>query len=184
MPYPKYLPIIALISSLLFACSTDDEIGKLDKDANPNIETVQKPHITYSDMGNVRVLVQAPLLLRHKDKDPYTEFPEGIKVTFFDNNATANGTLTADQATRYEKDRSTTIKGNVLWQNALRNERLETEELIWDEKTQKIISNKTVKVTTDTEQITGEGLEAAQDFSRYKIKYITGTLKLKSGQFW
>lgn len=178
----KYLTIISLLITFLNACSDSEEIGKLDENTNPNIETVQKPHITYSDIGIVRVIVEAPLLLRHKDKEPYTEFPKGIKITFFDN-AIANGTLTADQATRYEKDQSTTIKGNVIWQNALRNERLETEELIWNEKTKKIVSYKTVKVTTDTEQITGEGMEANQDFSRYKIKYITGTLKLKPGQF-
>ena len=180
-----------IISSCLFvyglltlACgsSTLDDMGKLDEVANTTVETVKNPHITYSDIGEVRIAVAAPLLLRHKVKDAYTEFPEGIKVTFFDN-AVPQGTLTADQATRYEKDRSTTIQNNVVWQSSLKNERLETDELVWDEKTKKITSTKTVKVTTDNEQITGEGLEAEQDFSRYKIKYITGTLKLQSGQF-
>ena len=169
---------------LILACgsSTLDDMGKLDEVANTAVETVKNPHITYSDIGEVRITVAAPLLLRHKVKDAYTEFPEGIKVTFFDN-AIPQGTLTADQATRYEKDRSTTIRNNVVWQSNLKNERLETDELVWDEKTKKITSTKTVKVTTDNEQITGEGLEAEQDFSRYKIKYITCTLKLQSGQF-
>lgn len=184
MPISKYLITLLIAVSLLTACSTTlDDMDKLDGQVNTAIETVKNPYITYSDMGIVRITVAAPLLLRHKEKDPYTEFPDGIKVTFFDNYAKANGILTADQAIRYEKERSTTIRNNVVWQNALRNERLETNELVWDEKTKKITSTETVKVTTDSEQITGEGLEAEQDFSRYKIKYITGTLKLQPGQF-
>ena len=57
-------------------------------------------------------------------------------------------------------------------------EQLETEELIWDEKKEKVYSNKFVKITKPDEKIYGYGVEANQDFTRWKINAIEGELKV------
>jgi LPS export ABC transporter protein LptC len=59
-------------------------------------------------------------------------------------------------------------------------EKLNTEQLFWDQKEQKITSNTFVKITRKTEIIMGDGLESNQDFTRYKIKKIRGTLQVKN----
>ena len=58
-------------------------------------------------------------------------------------------------------------------------EKIETEELIWNEKDAKISSDKFVKITTPDEILMGEGFEANEDFTRYKIKKVKATLKVK-----
>ena len=93
------------------------------------------------------------------------------------------GTLTANYAIRRERAQKTILKDNVVWKNDKKNEQLDTEELIWNEQTHKITSDKFVKITTDTESLTGQGFEADQDFSHYKIKKITGTFRVKKGEF-
>ena len=57
---------------------------------------------------------------------------------------------------------------------------LETEHLIWNEKTEKIYTEEFVKITTKDEVIYGEGLESNQYFSQYTIKKIKGTITLKN----
>ena len=59
-----------------------------------------------------------------------------------------------------------------------KNETLNAEELIWDEKNGKIYSDKFVKITTADEIIYGEGFEANEDFTNYKIKNIKGTINI------
>lgn len=60
----------------------------------------------------------------------------------------------------------------------VKGERLETEALTWSQDSDRVYTNKPVKVTRQGDIIFGEGLDAAQDFSRYTIRRITGTLRL------
>ena len=55
---------------------------------------------------------------------------------------------------------------------------LETEHLVWNEKTEMVYTEEFVKITTKDEVIYGEGLESNQDFTKYTIKKISGTIML------
>lgn len=166
------------IGCLFCACENSlQEVGQVAEQSRTAVESIRNTRITYSENAQVSLVLQAPLVLRHKEKDPYTEFPEGLTVTFYNPDQTVSGVLTADYATRSETKGETFIRKNVVWKNAKRNETLETEELEWNEKNKKITSNTFVKIITDSESIFGEGFEANQDFSRYRIRKITGTLK-------
>ena len=59
-------------------------------------------------------------------------------------------------------------------------EKLETEELIWDERENKIYTDKKVIITTAKELIQGEGFESKPDFSEYSISKIQGTFNFNS----
>ena len=61
----------------------------------------------------------------------------------------------------------------------VKKEKLETAELIWDEKTAKVYTDKFVKVTKPGEVIYGFGLEAEQDFSYWKIIVPKGRIKVE-----
>lgn len=55
---------------------------------------------------------------------------------------------------------------------------METEHLIWTEENRMIHSDEFVKINTGSEIIYGEGLEAKEDFSKYRIKKIKGTITI------
>ena len=63
-----------------------------------------------------------------------------------------------------------------------KGETLNTEHLIWEEKTEKIHTDEFVKITTEDEVIFGHGFESNQDFSKYRIKKIKGTIDLKDAE--
>ena len=67
--------------------------------------------------------------------------------------------------------------GNVFLVNS-KGEQLNAEELIWDQNKKKIFSDKFVKVTTEDEIMFGNGFESNEDFSEYKVKKLTGQLKI------
>jgi hypothetical protein len=56
---------------------------------------------------------------------------------------------------------------------------LNTDQLFWDERLKIIYSNAFVKITRPNEVIMGEGFEADETFSRWKIKKIQGTIYLQ-----
>ena len=60
--------------------------------------------------------------------------------------------------------------------NTLQNEKLETEELIWDEKEERVHTDKYVKMSTQTEIIYGYGFDSNMDFTKWKVKDVTGTI--------
>lgn len=177
------LKSVSIFSLCLFlmlnACENPlTEVNQLSSKFETAVETIKNVRLLYSDAGKVKVELTAPVLYRYKTAEPYIEFPDGLSVTFFNDSLKVSSTLSADYGVKYEQKQETLLRTNVIWNNAVKNEKLETEELIWNEKTKKITSDKFVKVTTDSESIFATGFQAEQDFSRYKLLKITGTVKL------
>jgi hypothetical protein len=52
--------------------------------------------------------------------------------------------------------------------------------LIWDEKNNKIFTDKKVKITTEKEVIEGEGFVSNPDFTEYSISKIHGTFNFET----
>ncbi len=141
------------------------------------VEVARGVEILYSDSARVRVRITGPLLHNFTEReDPRQEFPGGIKVDFLDDAQQIKSTLTAKTAVRRQEKGQVHARDSVVLTTA-RGERLETEELIWDEKTEKVFTDKFVKVTKPGEIIYGYGLEANQDFSYWKITVPKGRIK-------
>ncbi len=155
------------------------EIKKIASPDEANIEIGKKIELLYSNEGKVRARLIAPELLRHRTKVPFTEMPKGLKMYFYNDTMVSESKLTAKYGITYEKSNEMIVRDSVVVIN-LKGEKLETEELIWNDQTQKITSNKFVKIQTRDEIIYGDGLEANSDLTNYKIKKIRGTIRLKN----
>lgn len=142
------------------------------------MEVAHDVEILYSDSAIVRVRVRGPLLHNFNERDDARqEFPEGIKIEFLEADLSVRSTLTAKKAVRQQEKGLITARDSVVFVTA-KQEKLETEELIWDEKTGKVRTEKFVKVTKPGEVIYGFGLEAEQDFSYWKILVPKGRIKV------
>ena len=165
---------------LLFSACENDlvEVQKVISREQVRFEVAKDVEILYSDSAVVRVKVSGPLMKRFLDrKEPYEEFPEGIHVDFYGANKKPNSFLSAKKATRYEGKNIIIVQDSVVWQSK-NKERLETHELIWDDKEQKVYTQKFVTIIKPDEIIYGHGFEANQDFSRWKINAIEGVIKV------
>ena len=69
-------------------------------------------------------------------------------------------------------------KGNVVVIN-VNGDKLNTEHLIWLESEKRIKSDEFVKIQTKEEIIYGDGLDANEDFTQYRIKNIKGVITIK-----
>lgn len=173
--------IVAACTLLLSSCKTDIEEAKLiTSRANTNIETGKDVEILYSDNGIVRIKAVAKTATRYNTQKPYMEFSDGMKMYFYSATGEVESTLTARYATAVENSNEMTARDSVVVINN-KGERLDTDELIWDEAKKTIYSNTFVRISTADEVIYGNGMVADQNFSNYTIKKITGIVKVKTG---
>ncbi len=178
--FRKKFAIVFIFSlTLIFAsCENDIEKVKLlsDHKVSP-VETATNIRMLYSDSGKVQVEIFARQLNHYQAENPYIEMPQGLKADFFDDSLNVKSKLTADYGIRYERDQKMEVRKNVVVVNE-KGETLNTEHLIWDERTEKLKSDEFVKITKKDEIIMGTGFEANQDFSKYKIFNIKGTIPI------
>ncbi len=164
---------------LIASCENDiNEVNRLFSRDETLVETATGVELLYSDSALIKLRIVSPKLIRHLDKkDPYQEFPEGLTVEFFGpDGQTVTGRMTAKYAERYDNDSRFIVRDSVVWTGSA-GERLETEELNWEEEKDRVHTTKFVIVRRPDEIIYGHGFESNQKFTQWKIRAIEGRIK-------
>lgn len=138
------------------------------------IESIKEAELIQTQQGVVKLRILAGSMNRYRDLS-YPLCLSDIIVTFY-NNKQKSSVLVARNASIDERKKIMTASGNVVLEN--QKNKLETEELIWDERSQKIYTNKQVKITNREETIFGEGFSSNADFTEYTISKIHGNLDI------
>lgn len=135
----------------------------------------------YTDSAKLKIMLKANrmLIFNKNVKEPLTILPKGVFVTFFDEDEKVSATLRANYGIRYDYTKRMEAKYAVEVVN-VKGEKLETEKLVWDERTKRIYTNAFVKITSGSQVIMGNGMESNQDFTQYEIKKVTGQIQLKN----
>lgn len=174
--------IFFTVAVAFFISSCQDDIEKvrvITEKNNLPIETGYTIQINYTDSGILKARLFAPLLERYtNDEKYYTEMRKGITAIFYNKKKKVESFLKAKYAIRYDREKRMVAKNDVVLVN-YKGDTLNTELLNWDEQTQKIYSDKYVRITTPEEIIIGEGFESNTDFDKYKIFKIKGTFSVK-----
>lgn len=167
-------------SMVLSGCVNDmEEVKAITEDQKLlPVEVADSIQIIYTDSAILKVILEAGHLERFLGENPYLEMTEGVHVRFFNSMGTVESELRSNYAISYENSDIMEAREDVVVVNK-EGETLNTEHLIWEEKTEKIHTEEFVKITTEDEVIFGHGLESNQDFTKYRIKKIKGTINLK-----
>lgn len=177
IPFPCLLLLMAIALS---ACVNDPEqVAAIVDDGPPQpVETAIEVRIIYSDSAMVKVILDAGLLERYAGDEPRLEMSEGVHVQFLDPKGNVSSELRSKRAVSHEKTDLMEAREDVVVVNE-RNETLNTEHLIWNKENETITTEEFVKITTEDEIIFGHGLESNQDFTKYRIKNIKGTIDIE-----
>ncbi len=127
-----FLYVLILCSLSFWGC--EEKIVELQREFSKKdiyIERVEEVEILYSDSAVVRMRIKAPTLLNFAEiNKERKEFPDGIKVDFYNENGSITSTLTAKYAINYERENRIVIQKDIVVKS-VNNETLETDELIW-----------------------------------------------------
>lgn len=165
----KQIIFYGLILTFFFSCENSiQEIEMYSSDIDVNKEIGTNVEITFTENGILQVKLYAPTLIKFEGEDAYMEMPNQVELKFFNGNGTVSSELTADYGINFEKRKTMKAVGNVVLQNR-KGEKLNAEELNWDQNNKRIYSDKFVKITTENDTLMGDGFESNEDFSEYKI---------------
>lgn len=141
-----------------------------------NTERADEVQIIYSKEGHTKAQLFTKTFNHIQNTIPtYIEMKNGLKVEFYDDSLKVLSTLTSKYGKMFEDTGNVLVRDSVVVTNA-KNEQLNTEELVWNEKLQKFYTEKFVKISTPTQVIYGDGLESNQTFTQYKITNVKGII--------
>ena len=130
--------------------------------------------VSDSTILKLKLTAKTQLMLANKDR----EFPDGVFIKFYNDIGQVNSTLRADHEYYFEKEKYYKAEGNVIMKSLANGDELSTELLNWVPEDERIYTDNFVTIKTDDEVMTGEGLEAKEDFEEYTILKPSGTMTL------
>ena len=172
----------AAVMFVLFpACSGKDKKLAEAIAENDTLPSMKSLGVTtlISDSGITRYKIVAEEWLIHDKKNPpYWAFEKGVYLEKFDTLFRVDASIKADTAYYHEKKKLWELRGHVQILSQ-RGDRFQTDLLFWDEKKEKVYSDKFIQIEQEDKVIKGYGFESNQDLSEYEIKNTTGIFTIE-----
>ena len=135
-----------VVAIIVFSCR--DKLGeaqKLDLETTP-VQVVDSMFAIQSTNGVVQMRMEAPRMERYDtDSTTYESFPDGLSVYAYTSDGLLETTIFSDNAMhiKYKSRDSETWEafGNVVIQNVIKQQTMETDTLYWDRANQEIYTD-------------------------------------------
>ena len=167
----------AIVMLLLFPSCVGKEkkLGEAitERDSLPSMATMDV--VTYiSDSGVTRYRMDADEWLVYDRKKPsYWAFEKGVYLEQFDSVFNVDASIKADTAYYYDKQKLWKLMGHVDIKNR-KGERFNTELLYWNQATEKVYSDRFIRIEQPDRIITGYGFDSNQQMTNYQIRNMGG----------
>ncbi len=181
----KWIGVLCLVG-LMGCIENDPTAQRLLNPKEENLNAVESFGVQYifSDSADINMqlqaghLVEQDLLDENGGKIGHSVhfFDEGVAIYLYDQNMKAHTTVKSDSAVLNQRTGMLRLAGDVVMINR-RNERMETQELIWNRNVDSIYTEKRVEIQTPDKLIIGRrGLRANATFTSYEIYGIQGEI--------
>ena len=166
------LSVLSCENSISDIENLSDVVDDLPASTSKNVK------IQFSDSAITKINLYAPVLDRYLNSEiPYNLMKEGLRIEFLNSLGEIEAQVKCNYAVHYPKRDILELSQDVEIFN-IDGDLLNSEEVIWNSKTQKISSDNFVKITTANEIIYGDGFIANQDFTNYQISHIKGIISI------
>lgn len=161
---------------LIFILGCDDnfqEIKNINSKVSFPVGETENLKLIYTDSAKVKAILYSSLNLDFTNQVfPYSEFPNGVEITFFDkeNNQTI---VKSDYAITYNKTNIVNLVGNVTINNYDGSE-LKTNQLYWDPEQEWLFSEEKFTFKNTDYDITAKRLDANRSFSIFNTGKLDG----------
>lgn len=174
----KYWKIpVAFAAGIFFvSCGNDiEEIKALTENKELAVQTVENGTFHYTSRGKLSNKLVAGILDRYEGEDPRIEVSEGFTLFIYDSLEQVEATLTARRGTFYDTEGRLIAREDVILENSEGN-KLNTEELIWVQDSDKVYTDKPFILTKDQDTIQGIGLISDSKFKKRQMNKLTGKI--------
>ena len=154
------------VAFVVFSCKGKlGEAAALDLSETP-VQTVTDMFIVQTENSGLQMRAEAPLMEKYeRDTLSYELFPKGFFVFGYTDEGLLETRITSDNARHLKSQdgrESWEAFGNVVVQNLIKQETMETDTLYWDQKEEKIYTHCYVKMYSPQGFMQGYGMESDQ----------------------
>ena len=174
--------MLALLCVVFFVSCRDSfkTVSRMDYHGKYPDESATDMELIFSDSGIINYIIVIPLLNKYMGKNAYMDCPKGITITSYTEDGEPQSRLTADYAISYENDMRMEASKNVVITDLIKNESIETEQIIWDKRSRRIFSNVEVcQKKADGTVNYGDGFDADERFTKYSVRNPRGEMLAK-----
>jgi len=166
-----HLVIIGAVLVSIFQCSEPDQEKTPSVDSNRPTQESWDSEIYITKLGERNAKIHAGHLAQY-EKNRSVVLNEDVKADFYRDDEHVS-TLYADSAIVFQKTNVMRAFKNVVVKSDS-GITLYTEQLEYTQKTEKITSDTTVTLTTETDTLHGIGFESNTELTQWKILKPTG----------
>lgn len=171
----RILHLIALIM-VMVACDQRKDLVDQELYTGP-LSSMDSINTFLSDSANRVMHLNAAKQNDFENQDK--EWPEGLFLESFGDEGNVSTLFKANYVYYKKEEDLYHAKGNVIVRNYDNGDELNTEELFWNPAEKRFYTDKFVTINSDGEIHTGEGMDANQDFTEYRILKPNGTFTLE-----
>ncbi len=174
LKYKRVMNLVAVtfvIAIILYSCKEDIPTTDFTKGDDYPTQIVENMRVIQFSAGIPSYIVEAPLMERFSlAETPYDVFPKGIVLKGFTEDGLMETKIVADYAKHIveSKEEIWAAYGNVVVNNFLKGEKMETDTLYWNRLTQRIYTHSWVRLTTPEFFMQGYGMES-DDMARNAV---------------
>lgn len=172
------IPFSAILFCLLVvACESNfKDVQKMGVSEFTPSGDADSINLKYTDSGRITANLISPKMLDYATVEfPYTEFPKGMHLTLYDKNGKQTF-VDANYAVQHKKTQIIDLQGNVKI-SGQNGERLETEQLYYDQKNEWFFTEKRFKFTSPKGVSYGQGIDFSKDFKKVNSQKISGQVQ-------
>jgi len=130
-------------------------------------------NLRYSDSARIRAILNSPKNIDFTNQDfPYSEFPDGLEIEFFDKN-NQNTFIQSNYGIVYHLTKMVSLSGNVKIISS-DGSSIESEQIYWDPVQEWLFTDKDVILSGDDYKIQANTLDADRSFKLLKTGQLNG----------
>ena len=169
--------VTALAVTVFFGCESNfKEVQKINFSEFVPGGEADSVNLKYTDSGAIQVVLISSKMLDYSNVPfPFTEFPKGIHLTVYDKKAKKT-IVTAKYAVSYGKTSIIDLRKKVVILSE-DGQKLETEQLFYDQKNQWFYTEKKFKFSDAKGVSYGQGIDFSKDFKIINSQKIEGEVE-------
>ena len=174
--------LLSFFTLFVISCNNDFvEIKEINNISDLPVGVAENINLVYTDSAKVKAILKSPMNIDFTNlKFPYSEFPNGVKITFFDDNKNETF-VSSNYAVTYNKTNIVDLIGNVLIELS-DGSVLKTSQLFWDPEQEWLFTEQNFTFKNDDYDIKANRLDANRQFTIFNTGKLDGNLTIEESE--
>lgn len=173
--------ILLALTALLItaACSNDMERVKFfDRHSLPS-QSLTNATILRSESGLVQMRLEAAKIDKYDVPQPKTLYPNGVKITFFNEEKDSTATLMARYAVSWDQSDVMMARDSVVIIDYQTGDTIYLQDIVWNSQQKRIYSNNPLRAKNGERVTFGDSFHSDDAFQNLQIVNQRGTVVME-----